>query len=207
MNEYICPVQKLYKFITYLFFPGTMAILGFLLPLLIWPPFHLPYHFWLVMVFCFVLFPVVGILIFIKFKLLKDIHVYDRKLRTRTYPLAIVGSGLALIYLKTGINLKMAYFEFALSWVIAINISLILIWIVNHFLLKASAHMCGVGGFLAAAICLTLWGWSAETYVVNSVIIAGLVYLSRLGLSAHSHIELLSGFGLGFITTFAVLCL
>ena len=198
-------MNRIYKAITYIFFPGTMGVLGFLLPIMLFPPFHLPWHFWPAIVFCYAAFPVLGIMVLVKLGYLKDIHVYDRKLRNKSYPIAILGALLGMIYLHL-FPTKYAYEQFTGKWSLAIALALGAIWLVNNFV-KASAHMCGAAGFLAATLVLYHWGWHSNVWIYNALIICALVYMARLGLSAHSHFELLLGFGLGFITTFAVLSL
>jgi hypothetical protein len=184
-----------------------MAIAGFALPLLWFPYAVLPWHFWPALVFAFALFPVLGIVLLIKMGYLKDLHVYERKQRNRSYALAIVGSALGLLYLYLLPQTQTPYMLFAIKWAQAMNISLILIWFVNGFALKASAHMMGVGGFLALCFVLYHGSYPSGPWIVNALILCALVYAARKGLSAHSHIELISGFGLGFLTTFVFLSL
>lgn len=200
-------MHRLFNLITYVFFPGTMAVAGFLVPLLLFPPVHLPWHFWPTIIFFYAIFPVLGILLLVKLGYLQDLHIYERKKRNMSYPIAITGAILGLIYIQNLDSVKMGYTDYALKWSPAIALALILLWLVNAYWLKASAHMCGASGFLAACVVLNQWGWRAEAWVFNALVISVLVYVARRGLSAHSHIELLTGTALGFITTFAVLSL
>lgn len=200
-------MSKLYTLFTYLFFPGTMVLAGFAVPLLLFPAVALPWHFWPILIFCYAAFPILGILLLIQMGHLQDLHIYDRKKRNLSYPIAILGAFIGLVYLYNATSIKMAYTEYATSWSQAVLVSLAALWLVNSQWLKASAHMTGTSGFLAACVVLNNQGWRADAWVWNAVFICVLVYLSRRGLSAHSHIELLAGTALGFITTFAVFSL
>ncbi len=65
---------------------------------------------------------------------------------------------------------------------------------------KISAHMAGVGGFIAASIVLGLYlKLNTSFMVVLFFLIAGYVGWSRLYLQAHSNMQLLAGFLTGFL--------
>jgi hypothetical protein len=197
-------LKKLYNFITYLFFPGNMALAGFALPMLWFPTTLLPWHFWPVLISLFVIFPVLGILWLIQRGYIDNIHVYHRGQRNRSYQIAFAYACLVWVYLHFVPVSKTAYLDFAKSWILEIMISLFLVQAINSYALKASAHMMGVGGFLALCFALYHQGWPSGPWIVNALILCVLVYAARKGLSAHSHKELWVGFGLGFITTFAI---
>lgn len=177
-----------------------------MIPLLLFPPVSLPWHFWPSLVSSYVLVPLLGITILIQIGVLKDFHVYERKKRNITYPIAIAGAIVSVLYLSS-ISIKQGYLDYSRPWSLSIVVALILLWLVNLCGLKASAHMTGTGGFLASVMVLWLWGWDSGSWILNAGVACVLVYTARRGLSAHSHFELLTGFGLGFITTFAILYL
>lgn len=182
-----------------------MAVAGFALPVYLGLPARLPWHFWPAVVFCYAVFPVLGILMLVKLGYLKDLHIYEQKKRNRSYPLAMAGGALGWIYLTYLAETTPDYFSFAMKWTLAINVVLFLLWVINASWKKVSAHMTGTGGFLAACVVLVLQGWPAYALALTALLLNALVYTARIGLSAHSHIELLSGFALGFITIFAFL--
>jgi hypothetical protein len=200
-------LKQFYNFITYLFFPGTFALAGFLLPAILLPAPLEPWHFLPVVVFCYILFPILGILLLIKMGYLKDLHVYQREMRNRSYPLAIAGATLGFVYIFFGSEKISFYSELRVLWSLSISIVLFFIWVINAGGLKVSAHLAGVSGFAALAIVLFRSGIASPVWVFISLALVALVYAARKGLSAHSHIELIAGFCLGFITTFAVFTL
>ncbi|MBS3915779.1 MAG: hypothetical protein KG003_14890 [Bacteroidetes bacterium] len=200
-------IRKSYLAISYLFFPGTMAVGGFAFIIQQGVPIALPWHFWPAIIFCFAAFPVLGILLLIKRGLLENIHVAKRTARNRSYPLALAGAAIGKLYLHYGILTEHTVFLNMQLWALCINITLFLLWIINSAGLKISAHTSGTSGFLALCTAFLLqypisWNW-----VYISVFICALVYIARFRLSAHSHKELIAGFCLGFIVTFAVFSL
>ncbi|MCC7297054.1 MAG: hypothetical protein IT244_01870 [Bacteroidia bacterium] len=200
-------MRPIYSFITYLFFPGAMAIAGFALPLSLFSTTHMGWDFWGVVVCCYALLPVLGIMALIKMGVLKDLHIYDRKKRNLSYPIAIAGAALGTLYMQYFLEAPGSLTEYCLLWSVGILAVLVLLFCINALWKKVSAHMAGCSGFLAAATVLHLWHWIPFYYVLLALLINAIVYMARRGLSAHSHIELISGFGLGFITTFAILYL
>lgn len=182
-----------------------MAVAGFALPLLVGPEQVLPWHFWPAVVFCFAVFPVLGILMLVKMGYLKDLHIYEQKKRNRSYPLAMAGGALGWLYMSYLAETTPEYYWYAMKWTLAVNAILFLLWAINGSWKKVSAHMTGTGGFFAACIVMIQQGYPAYTFTLAALILNALVYAARIGLSAHSHIELLSGFALGFITIFAFL--
>lgn len=195
-------MQRFYKLITYLFFPGNMALLGLLS--LFW--FHgvsLDPEFFLWMVFCYVILPLGGIFILIKSKLIDDLEVFKREQRFKAYAFAIGGAALALFVVflyKSSAPL----FEAAFVWLICIKAALFLLWILTAKWMKISAHMTGTAGFLALCASLVIKNGNGYVWLISALLINVLVYQSRRGLSAHSHKELIAGFCLGFIVTFAL---
>lgn len=166
-----------------------------------------PWHFWPALIFCYAVFPVVGLLILIRFGYLKDLHVFDQKKRNLSYPLALTGTLLAWYYLFNTQDRTTAEGYLFVRWAYAVNFTILGIWILNRVWVKVSAHMAGAGGLTALMVFLvhnSLW---PKTWLWPVLLISVLIYVSRRGLSAHSHIELAAGTALGFITTFAVLML
>jgi hypothetical protein len=77
--------------------------------------------------------------------------------------------------------------------------------LVNAFRHKISAHGAGVAGFLALGLHMYLNLGISWLLPAAAAGICILIWWARLRLSAHSHFELLTGFSLGFFTTFVLI--
>lgn len=202
--------MKFHRLISYLFFPGNMALIGFAtIMVTITFPFmddqRVFLHFWLVAVSAYVLFPLLILALFIRIGWLPDIHLYDRQKRNISYPVAIAGCIGAKLYLTYNPDLnRLLYSVYMVHWHDAVIIILTLIWIINALGLKASAHAAGTSGFAGLCLYLALHE-NAWLSLIVSLILYTLVYLSRRALSAHSHIELVAGSLTGFLVTFALI--
>lgn len=207
-------MKLLHRIISYVFFPGTMALLGFgtlILQLdrahLLSVGFFMPRYYGLVVVASYFVFPLLMLYALIWLRVLPDIHLYDRKKRNISYPIALAGAAFCWWWMGQAawpVNSALSFYSVA--WSLAILMVLAVIWLVNAVWLKASAHAAGTAGFAA----LQLWTWRGVQdvpFVLAGLIILTLVYLARRGLSAHSHKELIIGLSLGFIVTFAILYL
>lgn len=179
-----------------------MALLGLLS--LFW--FHgvsLDSGFFLWMVFCYVILPLGGIFILIKAKLIDDLEVFKREQRFKAYAFAIGGAALAL-FMAFLYKTQAPVFEAAYVWLLCIKAALFFLWILTAKWMKISAHMTGTAGFLALCSTNVMENGNGYTWLIFALLINALVYQSRRGLSAHSHKELIAGFCLGFIVTFAL---
>jgi hypothetical protein len=201
-------LRTFYTVITYIFFPGTMAVVGAcfpyfassgFVPLVSWS------HYFGPALAVFVIIPSLGVW-FLKSKgRITDFHISNRKERNLSYPLAIAPALLLAIYYYY--NRASPDERFPYLWGGSVTLVLCLLWLTNALWLKASAHMAGVAGFLCIVILRFQHGSIPAVWIAITLVVCALVYIARLGLSAHSHKELLTGFCLGFITTFAVFSL
>lgn len=205
---------RFHRFISYLFFPGTMALLGF--GTLVWqmtaahslPVWSfMPVNFIPVVVASYFVFPLLMLYALILLRVLPDIHLYDRRKRNISYPIALAGACFCWWWMGSAdwpMHSKLSFYS--VIWSLAIILVLAAIWLVNALWLKASAHAAGTAGFAA----LQVWAFGGVKdmpALSAALVILVLVYLSRRALSAHSHKELITGLSLGFIVTFAILYL
>lgn len=193
-------MKLFYRTISYLFFPGTFALGGFLYLNVLDGSIQWEFLFWTA--FFFALLPVVGIYSLVRMGFISDIHIYKREQRNMSYPIAIAGAAIGcayVYYVQTD--------ERLFAWSLAATLSLFLLWILNATWIKVSAHMTGVSGFTALQLYLFSQGEENIAMLSITLLLCLLVYLSRKGLSAHSHKELIAGFCLGFLATFATLSL
>jgi len=142
----------------------------------------------------FLAVPVVVLMLFVKLGLVSDIHVYKRNERGLSYTIAVAS---ALIFMV----ITQVESWFYRHWGLSVLLTLVALMLVNWIWMKASAHMAGLGGFMVFTLFAFAHGLS-PLWCALAVVLAGLVYISRKGLSAHSHIELIAGFSLGLLVTF-----
>jgi membrane-associated phospholipid phosphatase len=83
------------------------------------------------------------------------------------------------------------------------TISLVLLTTVTYFW-KISAHMVAIAGFLGVVTAFALKApqLSLVNYVIGLIVLNGLVGSSRLYLNAHTPIQIVAGFMLGFLLNF-----
>lgn len=175
-----------------LFYPGFMAMAG--LVLLLQPmqagELLFPALFWL-------LLPLASVFVMQALGRVDNVFLENRQQRTAVYAIAAVWAG-CLLALPSD-----SYLEN--RWKVSVFFVLLILGLVNAFRHKISAHGAGVAGFLALSLHMYLN--LDHTWVVPAVAIGvcALIYWARLQLSAHSHFELLTGFSLGFFTTFVLI--
>ena len=130
---------------------------------------------------------------------LTSIHLNNKE--DRVFPFSMVSLfyviSTYLFYLKFDIE---PVFILAL---VSISICVILLTSISFFW-KISAHMTGISGFLAIIIVIALKNPSTNlvNIMLSVIILSGIIGSSRLYLNAHSPLEILGGFLLGFSVCF-----
>ncbi|MEY4002414.1 MAG: hypothetical protein RIT07_456 [Bacteroidota bacterium] len=183
-----------YRGISYLFYPGSMAMFGLGIVHLTEP---VTLRVWVLFSCGMVIFPLLALALFMKLGKVSDIFIYRRDQRHGLYALGVIFSVLSTLFIfqEGAMN--------AMIWSACNALVILLLFVINYIGYKASAHMAGVSGLLAWVLCLP----TDELLVSLVIILAVLVYVARRGLSAHSHFELILGFCLGLFVTFAIACL
>ena len=104
--------------------------------------------------------------------------------------------------------------------VLGTTMGLFLCFLINLFF-KISLHATGIGGYIGMVL-ITMWLYSYGTFdmwlpfigscsvsinmvLIVSMLVAGLIGTSRLGLRAHTSLELYAGFALGILCQYAAL--
>jgi hypothetical protein len=187
-------MQVVYRAISYLLYPGSMAVLGLGFAHRIHPVSAIV---WVWFLLGSVVFPLVSLALLIRLGKVSDIFVFKREQRHVLYALGIVFSGIAswFIFRENAIP--------AMIWSINNTVVLALLFVINFMGYKISAHMAGAAGLLGWVMSLQM----ATAPVFSAFLMVLAVYGARKGLSAHSHFELLLGFCLGLFVTFALACL
>lgn len=183
-------MQSVYRGISYLLYPGTMAAMGLGFTHSVEP---VSSQVWVLFLCGAVIFPLISLLLFIRLGKVSDIFVFRREQRHGLYALGILFSSITtwLIFRENALT--------SMIWSVCNTAVLALLFLINILGYKASAHMAGVAGLLAWIICLQMS--AAPVFATFIMMLA--VYVARKGLSAHSHFELLLGFCLGLFVTFA----
>lgn len=184
-------MRLFYRGISYVFYPGSMAVLGLGISHYQNP---LTGFVWLVFLCGMVVLPLLALLLFMQLGRVSDIFIYKREQRHGLYLLGVVFSAISawLIFRENALN--------AAIWTLCNLCVLTLLFIINYSGYKASAHMAGAAGLLGWILCTHL----TAIPLISAVFLVVLVYKARKGLSAHSHFELLLGFCLGLFVTFAL---
>lgn len=82
----------------------------------------------------------------------------------------------------------------------------VVICLIINLVWKISAHMVGIGGLLGAIMGISLrFKTDMFLFIVLLIFISGLVAASRLRLNAHSPMQVLSGFTVGFLSEFLLI--
>jgi hypothetical protein len=188
-------MQFFFRLISYLFYPGTMAMLGVSM---VSSGETVTVDLWLLIIAGFIVLPLLLLFAMFKAGKIDSIHIPIRSQRNLMYGISVGLAGLTtwLLFWQMG--------QMVFIWSLCMTIVLAGVGFCNALGLKASAHMAGSGGLLAWSFALAKPGYLPGWIWISTVCICCLVYLARKGLSAHSHLELLVGFCLGFILTFAM---
>lgn len=196
--------QKLALLVSYLFQPLLIPTLIFLFLLFGVPEISASqyYNEWLIVLMVFMTTFLIPVLSLITMKLTGNIATFHLKSREeRVFPFSMVSLFYVLssylFYLKFEIEPV-----FTLS-LVSISICVILLTSISFFW-KISAHMVGISGFLAIIFVLAIKnpGVNLVYIMLPLIMISGIVGSSRLYLNAHSPMEIMGGFILGFSVCF-----
>ncbi|MFN5217647.1 MAG: hypothetical protein ACK5CL_02675 [Sphingomonadales bacterium] len=184
-------MYPIYRGISYLFYPGSMAVVGLGVA-------HQGTAFsplvWMLFMFGMVILPLFSLFLYMRMGKVSDVFIFRREQRHGLYALGVLFSLLTayLIFRENAI--------LAMVWSACNMAVLLFLLIINIIGYKVSAHMAGVSGLLAWVLCLP----TSNGAVLLACALIVLVYIARKGLSAHSHFELILGFCLGLFVTFAM---
>lgn len=137
--------------------------------------------------------PFTAILILKKAKLVTSFQLEQRKERTLPYIFVI------LSYLATILFLYRIFMPlYVVALMVGVLISTILIMLLN-LKWKVSAHLSAIGGLCAAIVVVSYrLGINPVGLLSGAFLLAGLIATSRIQLKAHTLLQTLVGFGIGF---------
>ena len=146
----------------------------------------------------FVVTYLIPLLILILFKKLKIIKTYQTEsIKERKLPVALM---IFLFYLLGNTISNNANFKDLGLLFYATSVGLFIIYILFFFKIKASIHLLSLG--IPIGFFMVLSSNYSQSYLVVLIIIvllSGLLASARLHLKAHTNIELLIGFFIGFV--------
>lgn len=197
--------KRLSVFFSYLFMPLLIPTIVFVFLFYGVPQaaFHNSYNKILVLTMVFATTFLVPLISLLTMKLTKQIGSLHLELREeRVFPF----STISLFYILSTylFHLKLDSDPVFILTLAAISICVTLLASVTFFW-KISAHMTGMAGLTAIVLVFAAKYPAANLlpYVILSVVATGAVGTARLRLNAHSPIEVLGGFLLGFSVCFA----
>lgn len=137
-----------------------------------------------------------GILMVMRFsKVIPSLRMENRK--ERVLPFSII----SLLYIVTAYSFYMKdWMDYKLIYALfVITICLILLTGISFFW-KISAHMIGAGGLLGIilAYSMNIQNHNFLYFTLSAILLSGIIGTSRLQLNAHTPLEVLAGFLLGF---------
>jgi len=195
--------RSLAKGISILFHPAIYPIIGIFLILR-----HLPYHYShkvvvlsIAMVFIGTyLIPVLISLLLFRLRLISSLMMNNAKDRRWPYAFGAVCFIFTAHFLYQAELASEAYlFLFGSALVIILHLGLL------RFL-KPSAHMAGIGGFLALLMAVSAkYSLNVLPFILLLFLLAGIIGSARLALDAHTPRELWLGFISGLVIVFSTI--
>ena len=119
--------------------------------------------------------------------------------RERTYPFLFTGLMYVLFYFFSGDLSDFKAPVVVNIFILGAVISILLAGVIS-LSWKISAHMIGVGGLCGMFFVLNVWSSILFNHLITSILLAGSVGFARLYLKAHTPMQVLLGFLLGFFS-------
>lgn len=142
------------------------------------------------------IFPALPILMMVRKGQIKDIFISQREERTMPYLFSLLAYFFWILFLWRTLQFPSEFIALAIGTVV----SLILMVIIN-FKWKISAHLAGMGGFVGCLIGVSyIVGINPLWLIILSLIVSGLVAISRIYLKAHTLSQTIGGFCLGVLS-------
>ncbi len=185
------------KTISYLFQPLLMPVFGIILLMQI-PAFQVMGSSYrtlaIVGTFLFTgLLPALPILLMMRRGQVRDLFISRREERTMPYLFAFLAYIFWVIFLSSTLQFPPELVAVGVGTLLSL-ISLVFI----NLKWKISAHAAGVGGFVGSIVAVSwLMSINPVGLIIASLVISGLVAVSRIYLKAHTPAQVIGGFTLG----------
>ena len=155
---------------------------------------------YLFIIWCFVftfLAPTIFALVLKKSGYITSLSMEDK--RERTYPFLFTGLMYVLFYFFSGDLSDFKAPVVVNIFILGAVISILLAGVIS-LSWKISAHMIGIGGLCGMFFVLNVWSSILFSHLITSILLAGSVGFARLYLKAHTPMQILLGFLLGFFS-------
>lgn len=198
-------MTKLANFISVLFHPLLMPLLGFFVIFncgifeVNIPVEVLKYTYLIVILFSIFL-PLSIIPFLIYWRLAQNVELNTRQ--ERFAPTFFAALSLVVLYVIMNQKVPISLIQ---AFSLSVACSAIVLLFVNMFF-KISMHLIGLGGITGLMAILTV-EYKADLFLLLSIIIlvTGLVSSARLYLQAHKPVEIVTGYLIGFLITYGVI--
>ena len=190
------------KYFSLIFQPLVVPSLVFLTLLHYYPLLHVndQYYYFLLLLsvlFTFI-FPALMLLTMYRLRWISTIDIVDRKERVIPYVLTTFFYGVMIwVMFVKGVHYTFIVSAVAMLLAILISFGITFFW-------KISAHLVAFGGLvgLGFRLCLNFYNSELIFLFLLSLIITGLLMMSRIHLKSHSLAQVYLGFALGFVVCF-----
>ncbi len=146
--------------------------------------------------------PALPILLMMRRGEVSDLFISKREQRTLPYAFSLLAYVFWTVFMWKTLQLPM----FIVAMGIGTALSILLIALINTKW-KISAHLSGVGGFAGGLFGISYqMAYNPVVFIIAIFSISALVAISRIELKAHTPMQTLAGFSLGFVSLF-VSCL
>lgn len=144
------------------------------------------------------IFPALPILLMMRRGQVRDLFISRREERTMPYLFSLLAYVFWVIFLWRTLSFPLELVAVAIGSVI----SVILMVFIN-LKWKISAHAAGMGGFVGSIFAVSyLVQINPLALIIVSLLVSGLVAISRIYLKAHTLSQVIGGFSLGTATVF-----
>jgi membrane-associated phospholipid phosphatase len=206
---YICPHMKtISRIISYLFHPllfpsyGTLLILG--LNPNMFGYFGERLHFvWLIIVFALTfIFPAVWMLMMKGLGMIDSLHMETSRERIVPFVAGITFYLWTTWMFKANVHMKIPANQLIFYMMLGACISVSIAFFMNIFTM-VSLHTIGAGSVLGLVLILVRFStFDLRLLFVAAIILAGIIGTARLILKAHTELEVISGYFIGFAGQF-----
>ncbi|MFZ4582362.1 MAG: phosphatase PAP2 family protein [Paludibacter sp.] len=142
--------------------------------------------------------PAVPILLLMKKGEINDLFISKREQRTMPYLFSFLAYVFWTLFLLRVLNLPL----FMVAIGLGTTLSIVFITLIN-FKWKISAHLSGIGGLVGGIFGVSYrMAYNPLWLLILILTISALVALSRIELKAHTPLQTLAGFALGFTSVF-----
>lgn len=141
-------------------------------------------------------FPALPILTMMRRGQVRDLFISRREERTMPYLFSLLAYVFWVIFLWRTLQFPMEFVAVAIGSVLSVVFMVFI-----NLKWKISAHAAGMGGFVGSILAVSyLIGINPLVLIIVSLLVSGLVAISRIYLKAHTLGQTIGGFSLGAVT-------